>query len=57
MQLHVLAFAGPDPSARAWDLASRVTGLTAYRRHRHRRDICCNLVRFPKKFSMRTRRS
>ena len=28
MQLHVLAFAGPDPSARAWDLASRVTGLT-----------------------------
>ena|SRR5205823_13933224 len=28
MQLHVLAFAGPDPSARAWDRASRVTGLT-----------------------------
>jgi len=28
MQLHVLAFAGPDPSARAGDLASRVTGLT-----------------------------
>ncbi len=28
MQLHVLAFAGPDPSARAWDRASRVIGLT-----------------------------